>query len=212
MRYSFLLVSLAAVGVTAPASAATVVLGGGLTVCDSPGCVQPDSNILFQGSAVGNPITGVLNDAPSVNVIFSSTESLTGTLSNGQARIAGTDGTLTTLTFGLASGFTFSEVEFNINSLVNGSALVTFQSGGQTFSYDIGQNGQNYLGAFGAPITSVTITASPANIIGDVRQIRLGGIAVAPIPEPATWALMIGGFGLVGGAMRRSRVRKIAYA
>ena len=37
-----------------------------------------------------------------------------------------------------ASGFTFSETEFNINSLVNGSALATFQSGGQTFSYDIG--------------------------------------------------------------------------
>jgi hypothetical protein len=26
-----------------------------------------------------------------------------------------------------------------------------------------------------------------------------------PVPEPATWVMMVGGFGLVGGAMRRHR-------
>ncbi len=32
------------------------------------------------------------------------------------------------------------------------------------------------------------------------------GGSVAIVPEPATWAMMIGGFGLVGGAMRRRRL------
>jgi hypothetical protein len=32
------------------------------------------------------------------------------------------------------------------------------------------------------------------------------------VPEPATWAMMIGGFGLAGGAMRLSRRRKTALA
>jgi hypothetical protein len=28
---------------------------------------------------------------------------------------------------------------------------------------------------------------------------------LAAVPEPATWAMMIGGFGMVGGAMRSAR-------
>lgn len=31
------------------------------------------------------------------------------------------------------------------------------------------------------------------------------------VPEPASWAMMLGGFGLVGGAMRR-RIAKVAFA
>lgn len=38
--------------------------------------------------------------------------------------------------------------------------------------------------------------------------------AAPAVPEPATWAMMIGGFGLVGGAMRRRRnmTTKVSYA
>lgn len=34
----------------------------------------------------------------------------------------------------------------------------------------------------------------------------------AAVPEPATWAMMIGGFGLVGGAMRRRRTQNVVLA
>jgi hypothetical protein len=34
-------------------------------------------------------------------------------------------------------------------------------------------------------------------------------VDVAAVPEPASWAMMISGFGLVGGAMRR-RPAKVA--
>jgi hypothetical protein len=35
---------------------------------------------------------------------------------------------------------------------------------------------------------------------------------VAAVPEPATWAMMIGGFGMIGGAMRRSQRQKAEVA
>lgn len=35
---------------------------------------------------------------------------------------------------------------------------------------------------------------------------------VAPVPEPATWAMLIAGFALVGGAMRRRRGPRVAVA
>jgi hypothetical protein len=34
----------------------------------------------------------------------------------------------------------------------------------------------------------------------------------AAVPEPASWALMIGGFGIAGGALRRRRFGRLATA
>ncbi|MBM6577743.1 PEP-CTERM sorting domain-containing protein [Microvirga sp. SRT01] len=36
---------------------------------------------------------------------------------------------------------------------------------------------------------------------------------IGAVPEPSTWAMMIVGFGMVGGAMRRRRVStKVSFA
>lgn len=48
--------------------------------------------------------------------------------------------------------------------------------------------------------------------LGDLRlsSVSVEVIPSAPVPEPASWALMVGGFGLVGGALRsrpKTRVR-----
>jgi hypothetical protein len=94
------------------------------------------------------------------------------------------------------------------------------------------------LGAFGGPasgdpyyrtaaqalaassiyIANVTIAAGgqtvrfyiPDGVIND----NVGGvsIAIASVPEPATWAMMILGFGLVGGAMRARRRTTVKFA
>ena len=40
----------------------------------------------------------------------------------------------------------------------------------------------------------------------------LDNVSLARVPEPATWALMIMGFGAVGGALRRRKVATTAFA
>lgn len=72
------------------------------------------------------------------------------------------------------------------NSAVNGDSIGT----GGTFRI---QNA-------GSPSSS----DNPFTISGNVSQ-------TAPIPEPATWAMMVGGFGLLGATMRR-RKAVIAFA
>ncbi|MEO5938857.1 MAG: CHRD domain-containing protein [Sphingomonas sp.] len=44
---------------------------------------------------------------------------------------------------------------------------------------------------------------------GEIRG-QIG--AVQGVPEPATWAMVIGGFGFIGGAMRYRRAVKIGFA
>jgi hypothetical protein len=51
------------------------------------------------------------------------------------------------------------------------------------------------------------------------NEVGIDGLSIAQInsavPEPATWAMMIGGFGMVGGAMRSARRKQkivVSYA
>jgi len=58
----------------------------------------------------------------------------------------------------------------------------------------------------------LNLVAAPSGPGQDIR----GGVdnlqlSVAAVPEPASWAMMIGGFGLAGGTLRRRRIR-VAFA
>ena len=37
------------------------------------------------------------------------------------------------------------------------------------------------------------------------KDVLLDGVSITAVPEPSTWAMMIGGLGLVGVAMRRRK-------
>ena len=198
-------------GAAAAAALSCTALAGtanaAVTVCESAGCVQPASNVLFSTDQTGTSVTGSLNNSPAM-VTFTGQESLTTTMSNGQARITGADNDLTFLSFMLEGGQTFSEVEFNLNALTDGVVTLTFLGANgstlNTTTADISSNGQNFFGAFGEAFTSVQISSTAQ--LSDVRQVRLGGLGMqAAVPEPGTWALMLVGFGAVGFSMRRRR-------
>lgn len=127
-----------------------------------------------------------------------------------------------------------NSVRFNgvtINYTLPGQTTPRVDSGqfdGVTFSTTLNQGGlflgfldaatnfNNRIQLFGPQLFSGT-TASPQFLTGTflLSDIPPNGAALQPnyrvtvtnaVPEPATWAMMIAGFGLVGGAMRRGAV------
>lgn len=63
---------------------------------------------------------------------------------------------------------------------------------------------------FGLNAGTITINWAGTNAPNDFRAVF--DVGIEAIPEPATWAMMIGGFGMVGAAMRRRTRITVAYA
>jgi hypothetical protein len=104
-------------------------------------------------------------------------------------------GGLTTLDFSLANSlFTSPIAGLNYYGPADGSPVQTFESNvtlrlSQSLSYSVA-GGATY----GADrLGTVTVSRSAA-------------------PEPASWAMMVGGFGVIGGAMRRRQRTSVRFA
>ncbi|MBW8816436.1 MAG: PEPxxWA-CTERM sorting domain-containing protein [Caulobacterales bacterium] len=132
----------------------------------------------------------------------------------GQKIVAAT-GTFNFLLFSLVNPtLTFTGAEFNLNAAANGTtSIFAYDQFGNGFGgvYALKAAGNNFFNvaaANGQHIQSIVVMSSAA--LDDIAQIRLGGVQ-ALVPEPATWAMMILGFGGVGGLVRlRRRVQALA--
>jgi len=91
-----------------------------------------------------------------------------------------------------------------LNFSINGSAI-----GSLTPSTTTGQWSQFYVQWNSGSNTSADIALVNANTVRDGNDFVLDDIAFGTTrpgaPEPATWALMIGGLGLTGATLRRRR-------
>lgn len=201
----------------ASAANATVILDVGA------GVVQPDENLLFNNApAPGTTIEGWTNQTNTF-VTIAGGEMLTA--GGGQARVDTTDNLISsTFSFhGLSNqlvgfdlsdpGVAFAQTEFRIFGGTATELTMTFvDTAGEVFSETFAIPANGFFNASvvdGQPIDYFSLSAN--GTIGDVRQVRLGGIIdFIAIPEPATWAMMIVGFGGVGGLMRRRRAGLLA--
>jgi len=106
---------------------------------------------------------------------------------------------------------------------------LTFTIGGQTFTPALNSvSAVRFLdGAFNDITFSQTIGTSPdryalmmsgvyAFYYNDLQSVAYGTITSAPatttaVPEAATWAMMLAGFGFIGGALRRRRRTSVTF-
>lgn len=105
----------------------------------------------------------------------------------------------------LTAGYYFLGIGISGNEPVNSANNLLFAMGGTTDTRGPAGN-----------ITPTTLfdfdrnayDAAPGAYSITLNGVSAGPAVAGPVPEPAGWALMVGGFGLLGAAMRRRRVAR----
>jgi hypothetical protein len=165
----------------------------------------------------GDTLVGYTNQT-NTQINFTSTQTI-DTQSAGQADIFGDAALLTNLTFGFADPlFAATYLEFNLFEAgggPNGATATGVTLTGiddlsnpwtQTFTLSNGENFFSALASDNELITGVSFTTSGGGVT-DFRQLRIdvSDLNGNSVPEPATWAMMLLGFGAIGVSIRRSR-------
>ncbi len=193
----------------APAQAATVFLNNG----------APYAEVVHANSAGSGTTLNTLTKPGAIPVALSSVDGLDVGNGDGVAIVKG-------LGSGNGNGFSallidpstgFSVMQFKIEDFANQRARnlnikVNFVGGGsQVFSgFGLPSNSKIDVMAGASEVLDSIELYGLVNQAGgslkfkDVKQISFDPV-MSGIPEPASWAMMLAGFGLVGGAARRRR-------
>lgn len=187
------------------------------------------ANVLFNnGTQTNTTVQGFTQGGTAINFNGMTVGGANVISANGgQARVEGAPDLTTSnpndslliqsLNFALQGGGTFNNLELNLFNGGGTTGTVSFSltdNVGQLFTFSnlalgTGSNFFGFTGIGGESIASVSLATTAG--IADVRQIRLDqATATAALPEPATWAMMLLGFGAAGVSLRRSRRRRHA--
>ena len=184
--------------------------------------VTTDENVLFAFSTETASKTLIANTNKSkVAVTFKNESGLIANAS-GQSSTTNADGVLVgTTSVNIASGFSFSTAEFQVPGIpglpppdeATSIFVEAFGVDGNVIKselFNISGFGENRIGISGTDseiFTGFRISLNPFGAgVDALSQVRIGGVSkVGAIPEPATWMMMLFGFGVVGAAMRRRK-------
>jgi hypothetical protein len=186
------------------AGAAVTLLGGSASaaVVISSGSFGSADGVHSTGNQSGASVTGTVGIDGSL-VTFSSSQNLAFN-GAGEAIIAGPMNNLL-----VSFTNSYQAVTFNIDAAAAGTfdLVVNGVYGLCCATQNLSKNGQNKFivaATGGDSISSLNFTFNPT--VTNLKQFRVQGSAItASVPEPASWAMMIIGFGGIGAAMRRRR-------
>jgi hypothetical protein len=106
----------------------------------------------------------------------------------------------------LASNASFNAIGFDLYTNAFAAPVISLYTPGGALigSYTVPQ-ASDTLGYFG--LTSTTAIGWAVMIVdrGWVQNTAIDNVSIGSVPEPASWAMLIAGFGLTGAAMRRRR-------
>ncbi len=159
---------------------------------------------------------------PNVNVVNGTFSSTAGNLAkegNQYLDLVGEGGTGSiSQTFATVLGQTYNLNFWYSHNLFAGlasaSARLSVDGLSDSITHTGGSNAnlawQYYSGSFVADSASATLTF--VNTAGATNEgVFLDAVSVVAVPEPSTWAMLILGFGVLGGALRR-RTQATAFA
>jgi hypothetical protein len=172
-----------------PAQASTVVDGKCISVSDDAGCLF-DGNI--NGDATGDHSALSAQNAYNLYNNTHASAQPDITLNYITQSDAGDFADFGSITGDGTTSGTWSLPGYNVD-------FIAVKAGDQFVLYDVENNEWS--------------TAGLLNKNGGLKEVSHIAFFGSVVPEPATWAMMIGGFGLVGGAMRRRKTQvAVTYA
>lgn len=180
------------------------------------GNINDVNNVLMDDGQQGTQLNGTVD--ATFDVLFTQPtlpeDIKTGGL--GQSTILSVDGNgFTSIRTQLTDGNLFGR--FSINAIFD-LAGVQFQAVGSdgTIALFTAGNGENRINAIGTNGTLIQyidiIATNPTNSINTIKQVRIGAIVPAAVPEASSWILLAGALsmGLMVHIIRRRRAGPLA--
>jgi hypothetical protein len=200
-----MLLAAAALALAAPVQAAELITNGGFEAGLAGGWTS-SGQVAVNTAADYHPCCGTFGSEPAfTNNHF---------VDFGSGNTTGTD--LVSQAFHDLAGSMYT-VSFDLGAFGAGTNNITAEAGGvsQTFTVTANDNADttfhpqtfSFLGT-GTDFVKFTVVATgPDNTDALLDNVSVSGVAV---PEPATWAMMLVGFGGLGAMLRRRRAHAFA--